>query len=265
MKPKQLLIAGTIACTIAFTACRKEMQDYQLMPAEVASDITDATTTTTCHVTFISGTYEYEPDQLTIRYNAAGNPISVKSAQGPATGRPDLLFRYDAQNRLTDCIGVYSNGNGFESWSKYKYDRKNRIVYDTAFIFGQLGERPTHFMFKHVTHYTYDDQNRIIKASLVWKKPSDGGGFEEIFNYDGNGNLVTGQSYDNKKNIHRTHPVFAFIDRDYSVNNPQHATTYHHGLPTSLYVNPNADYPRGEFKFLQFGLTDSISIKYRCN
>lgn len=262
MKPNQHLIAGIIACTFAFTACNKEMQDYEITTTEVA---TDATETGTYRIASITGVYSYEADKLTIKYNAAGNPVSVRSAQGPSTGRPDILFRYDAQNRLSDCIGVYSSGNGFEFWSKYKYDKKNRIAYDTSFIFGNMGDRPSHFMFKHVTHYTYDEQNRIIKASLVWKKPADGGGFEETYNYDGNGNLITGQLYDHKTNIHRTHAVFAFIDRDYSVNNPQRASVYHHGMPASLYINADADYPQGEFKFLQFGLTDSITIKYKAN
>jgi len=262
MNARIYLCACAATCMLTLSACHKEMQDYVVTAAEESSD---ATTASACRVVNITGVYEYEPDKLTIKYNAAGNPISVRSALGAATGRPNVLLRYDEQNKLSDYIGVYSNGNGFEFWSRYKYDRKNRIAYDTTFIFGDMGDRPSHFMFKHVTHYTYDDQNRIIKASLVWKKPADGGGFEETYNYDGNGNLVTGQTYDHRKNIHSTHPLWAFIDRDYSVNNPQRATVYHHGLPASLYVNPEESYPNGEFKFLQFGLSDSINIKYDCH
>jgi hypothetical protein len=170
-------------------------------------------------------------DTMWFTYNASGNPVSGIRAF-PSTGYPNFLFRYDHFNRLTDLIGVYgqSIADGVESWIKYFYDGRGRIISDS--IYGLpliVNGRPTiaQFTSPSVTAYEYDSEDRINKVS--WQH------FVTTYSYDPHGNLV-GPSYDNKVNFHQTNKIWMFIDRDYSVNNPITASyTYNAvGLPTRI-------------------------------
>ncbi len=176
-------------------------------------------------------------DTMHITYNLHGDPITgIRKQVG--TGHPNIFFKYDAHHRLTDLIGDYSAtlpAEGIiESWQKYFYGESNRIVKDSFYFFPTVVDgRPTigaHGAIIIIT-YEYDSKNRISKAVTNFGSSSN----TEIFSYDANGNRV-GSGYDNKINIHRTNRIWMFLDRDYSVNNPETASYAYNafGLPTKI-------------------------------
>jgi hypothetical protein len=156
------------------------------------------------------------------------------------------LFRYDAHDRLTDYIGVYSAGNGgYEFWHHFVHDNKGRIVRDTTFTFGRMaGGNPVRGFVERVTTYKYDTQNRIIEEDGL--SPFSGNTYQYLYVYNSQGNLERDYGhYDDKINIHRTHPIWQFIDRDFSQNNfiPGFLTaiTYNaYGLPVQFDTDPKA-------------------------
>jgi hypothetical protein len=177
-----------------------------------------------------SNTYVFE-------YNQHGDPVKITPSI-IGTGRPYHVFRYDKKHRLSDYIGRYENV-AFEFWHRYGYDNKNRIVKDTFYIFGFYDEGPTSDLApgRRIFTYEYDVKNRIIKTSIEFVfNPSYNS--VELHTYDNNGNLIRpGYTYDNKVNYHRTHPVWMFLDADYSENNAVLAVNYNDGgLPT--FFNP---------------------------
>jgi len=170
-------------------------------------------------------------DTMWFTYSSSGNPVSGIRAF-PSTGYPNFFFRYDHFNKFTDLIGAYGHTalDGVESWTKYFYDGRGRIVRDSFYTFPEIvNGRPTlgvHSGFINTT-YEYDSEDRIIKVI--------GDHRNTTFSYNEQGNLI-GRVYDDKINIHRTNKIWMFIDRDYSVNNPATATyTYNAvGLPTKI-------------------------------
>ncbi|WP_298735161.1 hypothetical protein [uncultured Chitinophaga sp.] len=184
-------------------------------------------------------------DSAVFVYNAKGDPVSITRTI-PTTGHPNYLFYYDAHRRLTDYIGVYSDGVHFEFRRRYGYDSKNRIVQDTLFTFGALTDPPQQWYVELITTYTYDARNRIIRQDD--QHPRTGGRYIMRYVYNEEGNLekvyngnsvIFTYTYDNKVNLHRTHPVWQFIDRDFSVNNPFQAITYNkRGLPLKVESDP---------------------------
>jgi hypothetical protein len=198
-------------------------------------------------------------DSAIFTYNHKGNPVKISRGL-PATGAPDYLFRYDAPGRLQDYVGVYLGGINFEFWTRYYYDAQGRVAGDTTYNFGVVGPNgplpdpnappPYDQLYIGSTQaYQYDNQNRITAVLRTYN-----GGYSQIYQYDYNaaGNLewfraLDGQDhsliyevhytvYDNKVNMHRTHPVWQLIDRNYSVNNPFIAETYNaKGLPLKIH------------------------------
>lgn len=178
-------------------------------------------------------------DSAVFVYNVKGDPVSVTRTI-PTTGHPNFLFSYDAHRRLTDYIGVYGDGVHFEFRRRYSYDSKNRIVQDTTYTFGVLTDPPPQGFLERITTYTYDSRNRIIRLDEL--HPPSGSTATIRYYYNQKGNLekidngsITLLTYDNKVNMHRTHPVWQLIDRDFSVNNPFGAVTYNkRGLPVKI-------------------------------
>jgi len=187
-------------------------------------------------------------DSVIFRYNHKGNPISI-TRHAAATGNADYIFRYDAQERLTDYAGPCQDGL-FESWHHYYYDNSNRITGDTVYYFGRVGDegplpdpgapRPYDTLYTGQTdRYTYDQENRIVQVLRTY---NDGSTTTIRYTYDDAGNLAKRYTdfsaspdlneetvfgpYDNKVNMHRTHPIWQFIDQDYSRNNPFTADAY---------------------------------------
>lgn len=211
-----------------------------------------------CKVTQITGYLGISnlPDTFNFSYNEKGNPVSItRSVIG--TSSPNYFFRYDNRGRLTDYYGVYTDHSVFDTWHRYYHDNKNRIVLDTTYAFGDISPdyRPipaagrTELDVRNISTYTYDHQNRIIRSTDTYGRPFVY--MIRLYTYDAAGNLVKieeqadGQStfimlnnYDQKVNYHRPHPIWQFLDRDFSQHNSLPVTTYNqHGLPANISLN----------------------------
>lgn len=192
-------------------------------------------------------------DSLVITYNHSGNPVRITRATS-STGYPDFVFKYDQKGRMTDYYGVYYSDNPyFEIWHRYYYDAKDRIILDTTYSFGYIGpgmpvpgRGDTALRLADVFTYTYDSQDRITEAR---------GKFRTLFyTYNHKGNLVkvTTQSasgtqelqytFDNKTGLRRTHKIWQFLDRDYSINNSIPVSSYNkYGLPLTADFSSNGN------------------------
>lgn len=244
MKKRQLLCFATILFILIFSACKKDMNDPSL--SQVTNEDASDLVTPACAIDLIKGT---NPDGITkaaFIYDGLGNPKKIK-VDNVTTGNPNRLFRYNAQHRLTDYIGAYDNGT-FEFWHKYGYNAAGKIVKDTVYIFGLLGATPTDYYERRISRLTYDAQGRVATENGL------------AYNYDSDGNLNNGLIYDHKKNLHRTNPIWQFIDRDYSVNNPIPTISYQSGFPRK--ISWSATGP--DFPFLSFQFAGDITVKYTC-
>lgn len=211
-----------------------------------------------CNVKKFTATYFGSTQEAVFSYNRLGNPVTVTLSQ-VGTAQPHLLLRYDDQNRLTECIGHYGNGF-FDSWSKYYYDDKDRIAYDTTYWWGEGTDEPLSYYGKQLQRYEYDARNRITKVTIERIEP---GAPPQVLSYayDTRGNLVRdGVEYDNKINIHRTNKIWMFLGRDYSLNNPFTADTYNtNHLP--LTMNASSHLTDTRFLHLYFG---EATAEYMC-
>lgn len=187
------------------------------------------------HLREVVGTARFE-------YNDKGDPTMI-TPPFIGTANPVHLFRYDNKERLTDYIGTYAvptsinDPVGFEFWHRYVYDNKNRVVWDTAFIWGMYGPDPV--TLRPDLHYRrtfeYDAQDRIIKETF-FSQHVPPAGIPRYFNYDNAGNLIQqGVVYDNTVSLRRSNALWMFIDRNYSVNNEVTVEGYNkYGLPTAF-------------------------------
>ncbi|MBL7698000.1 MAG: hypothetical protein JNK79_07570 [Chitinophagaceae bacterium] len=179
-------------------------------------------------------------------YDHRGNPVSVLYESTDVIWPNDHYFSYDRQGRLSKYV---STGQG-DFTHTYAYDANNRIIRDTTFI-GPPNSPTTFYVF--VSTLTYDSQGRIIKENIrnIATGTDDSGNQLPLlptrnptYTYDARGNLAVkgwkSSSYDNKVSIFRTHPVFQFIHRNYSMNSPAPQAKYNsRGLPLSM--NPTND------------------------
>ena len=170
-------------------------------------------------------------------YDHRGNPVSVLYDNDDFAN--DHFFIYDKQGRLREyrITGGIGQRRHF-----YGYDANNRILKDTLISApGSMYEQ------RFVITLTYDNQGRIIKENIVnyWNAPGEGDDNplkptrNPSYTYDARGNLAVrdwkSSSYDNRISIFRTHPVFQFIHRNYSVNNSSTQAKYNsRGLPLSI-------------------------------
>ncbi|MGB8191039.1 MAG: hypothetical protein WCF67_03925 [Chitinophagaceae bacterium] len=223
--------AVTAACLSAFlfASCKKTVQDVAAEEKISAPD--PGKKAKLCNIEeIIVNDPSYANSSAVFVYNQKGDPVTVTPFL-VGTGRPRHEFRYDKKHRMTDYIGAYTNGF-FEFWYKYTYDNHNKIIKDTQFVFGTYGAEPTNSFYVRVTDYTYDSEDRIIQTNTTQLQP-DVIVFSSNYSYDANGNRV-GDTYDNRIHFRRTNPIWMFIDRNYSVNNPVAPTSYNSiGLPTS--------------------------------
>lgn len=198
-----------------------------------------------------------DPRTYVFKYNSKGYPISAISDL-PATGAPNFFFRYDSKNRLTDYIELYGNNN-YQNWVKYTYDHSGRVIRDTTWTFGVYGDTPdpdSYYIF--VRHYSYDAYGRVSQVNSEELQPIAGSLYSIVYNYDASGNLLGWGPYDTDHiNMNRTHKIWMFLNRDYSLNPAPPALTYNaNNLPTRFWGN-------GNFIFLGLNMEYS-EIQYSC-
>jgi hypothetical protein len=174
-------------------------------------------------------------DTATFSYNAMGNPTAI-NVTNVATGNPNYVFKYDAMNRLSQFIGVYSNGFT-ENWIMYTYGPGDRVLVDTTYTFAAYngGTYPTGYWGLRINKYTYDAMGRISRIDTDALLPAPAYSYSTNYNYDAAGNLIKPATiYDSKVNFHRTHKIWQLVDKDYSQNNPLTAVSYNPDLPLSF-------------------------------
>ena len=214
---------------------------------EVSNDLTFPTTNefSTCKIRRIYQSYGVGLATISavFTYDHRGNPVSVLYNNDDIAN--DHFFIYDRLGRLREYRPTDGIGRGTHF---YGYDANNRIIKDTSITApGSMYEQ------RFVITLTYDNQGRIIKENIVnyWNAPGEGNDNplrptrNPTYTYDARGNVAVkgwkSSSYDNKPSIFRTHPVFQFIHRNYSVNNSSTQAKYNSkGLP--LAVVPGNDY-----------------------
>jgi hypothetical protein len=242
---------------LLFASCKKTSNELA-GPEELVAPPNGGQTAKNCLITqIVVHDPSYNRTSAIFEYNQKGDPVTITPAI-VGTGVPRHEFRYSNNHLLTDYIGAYTNGF-FEFWYKYTYDNHKRIIRDTQYVFGQYLDEPTNSIYVRVTDYTYDDQGRIIHTATTQLQPTVLT-FSSDFTYDANGNLVGPSGYDDKVNLHRTNPIYQFIDRNYSMNNPVAATSYNStGLPL------NFNYPGfTQSFFLHTIYMDNTTITYEC-
>jgi hypothetical protein len=130
-------------------------------------------------------------------------------------------FTYDGKGKLSG----YDIFDGNYAFTHHSYGYMgNRITIDTMYT--DLSEQ-----LVQVSQLQYDNAGRIIKEDVhVIEK--DFTPVSEIstkmYSYDGHGNLVSSivSAYDDKVSFLSTDPLWMFIHRNYSRNNPLGATGY---------------------------------------
>jgi hypothetical protein len=244
------LMPAVISMTV-FLSCNKLPMDVDLRDAKNVLEI--------CRVKQIIVGDAFNNDSRTFQYNAANDPVSVKIVQ-PGTGHPNLFFKYDRKGNLVEYAGLYTvdyNNATFEFLHRYGYS-KNRIVMDTMWVFGEYANPEASYSKRYV-YITYDDFNRVALDSEVYVKPFP---YINLINhgYDANGNRIASYSYDDKLSVHRTNKVWMFIDRNYSLNNMEGATSYNVlGLPLTF-----PETPKFSYSFANQSYFSSIQIVYDC-
>ncbi|NML41419.1 hypothetical protein HHL17_29775 [Chitinophaga sp. G-6-1-13] len=213
----------------------------------------------TTRITLLKEVDPLYADSFRLYYNSQGNPTRIIPTM-VATGRSMWLFRYDNQQRLNARIGSYLSLSTFEMAYRYVHDATGRIIRDTAFAFGTFDTTATPVGISgqqlRTTTYQYDSLNRIVHTvttDLTVHPPTFRTTVDYSYNSSGNAwkiqsileeitsmgiptdTTITYPVYDNKTNFHRLHPLWQFIDRDYSRNNSGSVSSYNsNGLPTEL-------------------------------
>ena len=238
MKKKWLFSIVVITLFVQLTSCRKTFKnDNSPQNSEIVQSINSLLTSAPiCDVAKITYWNIVDTPIAKFSYNLDGNPTMVEFSS-VGTDRAHLLFRYDEKRRLSDYISPasFEPNTSYAFWYNYIYDRKNRVLVDTGYLFGSIINNipQPNEMYKSSGNYEYDDQGRITKVRRQYFQ--NGVPIYVVvydYAYDSSGNLVGYGPYDDKVNIHRTNKVWQFIDRNYSMNNPATAVQYNNlGYP----------------------------------
>lgn len=164
-------------------------------------------------------------------YNEFGNPTFIEYPETEGgTGTPNFYFTYNDKQQLVNYIG----------WSEhyFTYNAAGQVSIDS--LIGNYAGQDSRFEER----YSYDVYGRVSK--VVSKFYYDRDGSPDVgtvtttnYSYDMHGNLITpGATYDRKTSIYRTHPLWMFLNRNYSINNAIPASGYNEfGLPTGWFGN----------------------------
>ncbi|MDF2191979.1 hypothetical protein [Paraflavitalea sp. CAU 1676] len=242
------LLCSLLAIALCFVACHK--QEPALRKGPKKND--------QCRVSSMRYSFPFDSVLVSFSYNKSGDPLRITQTN-TGTGRPDGFFLYNNKKQLTDYIGLY-NDNTFEFWHRYVYDKNGRIVRDTVFYFGFIDNgEPDLYYDVAVVAFEYDQQERISHTSQAWYN-APGFPLRTDYSYDARGNLVIpGVVYDDQPAIHRTSPVWMFIDRNYSVNNGYATGWNGNGLPTHMGLSSQG----GQFAGFYNG--NLSNIEYLCS
>jgi len=204
-----------------------------------------------CQITYVKQMSGTDAVDGNIFYTPEGRPLSVqyKSPKYPVEASIHR-FIYGKRGELTG----YEIIEGVVAQARHSYGYTgNRITVDT-FYYSRSYE------FIQISTLQYDNQGRITREDVkVIERdfiPVNESSTKQ-FVYDDRGNLVSPlvTAYDNKVSYLRTDPLWMFIHRNYSKNNPQGVTGYNDkNLP--LGFNKNS------FSFLDFG--QPVEIRYLC-
>lgn len=216
-----------------------------------------------CRIKFISNQYLGTTYTLSFEYNQLGNPVHIKSVP-VTTGMPNRRFIYDKKNRLIVYNGYYDDTTNFEYKIYFYYDKLNRVYYDTGYFIGGYDQEGNIYGFANrTTRYEYDQYGRISRT--IAKEFPDNGWKPDTTNYeyDAKGNLQypgVPQTYDNQTCLRRTHPLWMFLDRNYSFNNNFQAAEYNKkGLPVKTRLGNHIGYTT----FLWFGIQQA-DLTWEC-
>jgi len=207
---------------------------------ESSSDATAANEFSNCKIRRIYQDVGYGfVETALFSYNKAGNPYSIIYANN-GTGNPNHYFIYDSNNRLTEWRKMY--GGFIVQHHFYKYNSVNQIVYDSTI------SREAGTYYVTVSAIEYDAMGRVIKETIRNTFNLDGPlspTRRPTYTYDNRSNIgVLGwksSSYDYKINPLRQNPIFQFLMRNYSMNNPAPQASYNsRGLPLSLHPSNDA-------------------------
>lgn len=196
-------------------------------------------------------------------YNKWNNPDSVIFTS-VGTGRPNYLFFYNKKKEIREIKESYRNGD-YEMWHRLGVNNKGQIIVDTIYIFGHLDAdpEPSNFWNKRIEKFEYDSYGRISKMSREFVVPYYPGSSSTV-SYTTEGNLIIPfviPEYDNYRNPLTLHPLWQFIQKDYSVNNPMAAVSYNsYRLP--LQFNHVTDVSGGRFQFFAGRNLDQSFITY---
>lgn len=217
-----------------------------------------------------------DEDSLAFVYNNKGNPVSITRAV-VGTTRPNFHFQYDKKGRMTDFYGDYISPNPyFDVWHRYKYDGQNRISTDTTYEFGLVGPgiplpdntHPGLLRVRNISTYKYDWKNRMLESTDTYGYETritvrsytynQEGNVSKLFTRSGTDTSTIFYHYDDQFNFRRLHPIWQFLDRDYSLNNKMplasSITFNEFGLPSVMALSGN---------FATIPL-DNIVIRYKC-
>lgn len=234
------LRAFLFVCTLQILSCTKSIDkaSTEALSTSVSGDATLAGEFSDCKLRYIihkSSETESQMVKGLFTYNKAGNPISLTYTDGT---QYDNYFVYDKNNRLIEFRKSYNNEWLFSLAHRYGYNSKNQIITDTLLNGdGYLPNGNISFSPRGVSLIEYDNQGRVVKETVQLDKLPKR---YPTYTYDARGNLAVkgwkSSSYDNKVSLFRAHPVFQFINRNYSRNNAAPQPKYNSkGLPLSMH------------------------------
>lgn len=198
--------------------------------------------------------YSETMDTLTFTYNVLGDPVKAIRPE-PRTGAPNYLFRYK-NGRLSEFIGVYSNGVSTERWHRYFYDAAGRVMIDSVYIFADIvNGHPSNAYDSSVITFIYDSKNRITQ-----EKNTFSGGYTYIqdYQYNADGNKV-GYTYNQGVSFRRSNKIWMFLDRDYSVNDRTGSGNYN-----SFHMPTTIELGSGSIDIFLDNYFNSAQIRYLC-
>lgn len=244
-----LLRAFLLVCLSQIISCTKSIDKISndTVGLETSSDATLVPSYGNCKLRRIYHISEYNPEttvNMLFTYNAAGNPYSVTRSSGDDA--LNYYFYYDKKNRLRE-LRIAHNLEGNDEYTeshRYGYDNNDVVVVDTVLHPSVAKSDGVLQLGVHkIIRLTYDSHGRIVKENI--KDVLNGTTKNPTYTYDARGNLAVvgwkSSSYDNKVSIFRSHPLFQFIHRNYSMNNGGVEAKYNSkGLPlTAEHLNDN--------------------------